>query len=136
MRRPFALSWILASGAFFSAASSVYDADAKPCASVADCPRGFECLDATSDGGPTGCVSLSCASNTDCAPDFACFQDIECVPGPDASRVPGGACVPQWQAPCHVDSDCGDGFQCVFGGGACDCSGTGKNVPPDAGATS
>jgi hypothetical protein len=65
-----------------------------------------------------------------------CYQDIQCVPGPDASSVPGGACVPQWQAPCNVDSDCGDGFQCVASGGACDCSGSAANVPPEAGAVS
>jgi hypothetical protein len=115
--------WVIGIAAFLVGASAAVTAEARTCTTDAGCPHGFQC-----SGG--SCVSLTCESDSDCAPGLPCYQDIQCVAGPDASSVPGGACVPQWQAPCNVDSDCGDGFQCVSSRGACDCSGSAANVPP------
>ncbi len=126
---------VVAAMLFGIAIASARGAGASPCVTDADCPLGFQCTGAAEDGGQT-CTPEGCQSNSDCAAGFACFLNIQCVPGPDASLIPGNACVPQWQAPCAVDSDCGNGFQCVVASEACDCSGTDTDVPADAGAVS
>lgn len=126
---------VVAAMLFGVAIASARDAGASPCVTDGDCPIGFQCTGTAQDGGQT-CTSEGCQSNSDCSPGFACFLNIHCVPGPDASLIPGNACVPQWQAPCSVDSDCGNGFQCVVASEACDCSGTDTDVPADAGAVS
>jgi hypothetical protein len=122
-------AWIVGIAHFFAATLLAGNASARACMTSAACPHGFQC-----SGGV--CVSLACQSNANCAPGLPCRPDTQCVAGADGSSIPSGACVPQWQALCNVDSDCGIGFQCIFAGGACNCSGSDTNVPPDAGAVS
>ena len=122
-------AWIVGITHIFAAMLLAGNASARACMTSGGCPHGFEC-----SGG--ACVSLTCQSNADCAPGLPCRPDTQCVASADGSSIPSGACVPQWQALCNVDSDCGSGFQCIFAGGACDCSGSDTNVPPDAGVVS
>jgi len=127
MRSNFRAAWIVGIAQFFAATLLAGNASARACMTSAGCPHGFQC-----SGG--ACVSLTCQSDADCAPGLPCRQDTQCVASADGSSIPSGACVPEWQAPCNADSDCGSGFQCILAGGACDCSGSDANVPPDAGA--
>jgi hypothetical protein len=106
-------------------------AAARACSAASACPVGFACLAADAGQGST-CVSQPCQSNSDCGTGFSCYQDITCVPGPDASSVPANLCVPQWQGQCTTDSDCGAGAHCAISGQACDCSGKEGGIPPDA----
>lgn len=135
MRHPMPPFWLAAFVPFGILLALARTATARTCSTESDCPVGFQCT--ASDGGQgSSCVSQSCQSNSDCGVGFSCYENIECVPGPDASSIPGNLCVPQWQGQCTMDSDCGDGFHCVISSQACDCSGTGQSVPPDAGAVS
>jgi len=127
--------WAVAVVSLVVAVAFARGAGARTCDAGADCPLGFQCTAA--DGGQgSSCVSKPCESSADCAAGFSCYDSIECVPGPEASSVPGNLCVPQWQGRCTADGDCGQGYQCVISSQACDCSGTGSGVPPDAGAVS
>src|SRR5580658_2348455 len=111
-------------------ASLAMTAEARTCTTNAGCPLGFQCLGAgqSADGGPSSsCISLSCQSSSDCGSGTVCEMNIgtECLQEVDGGQScgPASACVPQWQAPCNVDADCGDGFQCISTGTLCDCSG-------------
>ena len=118
---------------FIGAASlsllSAGDARARPCASEADCPSGFDCFPSgdTADGGSSAgsCISLSCKGDSDCGAGTRCFFgfDTQCVTVADGGQSCGlgNVCVPQWQAPCAVDSDCGPGFTCSGSDGFAAC---------------
>jgi MYXO-CTERM domain-containing protein len=114
------------------------------------------------------CVPSLCQTDSDCAPGMVCFAetatscpaqvapakcpaDVDCgvAPEPDAgacTTTTTSSCVPQYEVPCHVDSDCGPGFTCVpdtstecsgggsaSGAGSGDGSATGAPVPQEAG---
>jgi hypothetical protein len=133
MRKRFASCWILAGAAFFSAALSPREVHARACSVASDCPRGFECLGATSGGGTAGsCASLSCQSDADCGTGTRCYLDVgtRCVTAPDGGQScgPASACTPQWQVPCTVDSDCGPGFTCSGSTGYYQCGPNQANV--------
>ncbi len=69
--------------------------------------------------------ATTCTSDSDCASAFRCDIDVdtECVFDADGGHScgPGNACVPQWQAPCTDDGECGPGFTCSGPGGYFDC---------------
>jgi hypothetical protein len=116
--------------AMLAAVSFAGGAAARTCTTAAACPLGFRCLSTgeSADGGTvSSCISLSCQSNADCGSGTVCDMDMgsECVDEADGGQScsPFNACVPQWQAPCTIDSDCGDGFHCIANGMVCDCSG-------------
>jgi hypothetical protein len=135
MRHKLPPLWIVAAVQFAVTVTLARRSDARACSTDSNCPMGFQCM--AGDAGPgSSCAASACQSNSDCATGFSCYENIDCVPGPDASSVPGNLCVPQWQGQCTTDSDCGQGYQCDISSQACDCSGTGKSVPPDAGAVS
>jgi hypothetical protein len=135
VRRTLPPVWLVAFLHLLATFAPARGAEARACRTGSDCPLGFQCSIWDAGQGST-CVASACQTNSDCAAGFSCYENIDCVPGPDASSVPGNLCVPQWQGGCTVDGDCGGGFQCVISGQACDCSGTGKDVPPDAQAVS
>jgi hypothetical protein len=119
-------------------------AQARPCASEADCPLGFMCLPfgTNSDGGVAEtCQSLSCQSDADCGSGTRCEFNLgsQCVPASDGGQSckPFNACVPQWQAPCAVDDDCGPGFTCAANTAGLFACGPNQaeQVPPYATAT-
>ena len=98
----------------------------RACSVAGDCPNGYACQfgAAGADGRQQGiCVSLPCQSNSDCGPGLTCYQAGVRI-GTAAQLVPttcpqtaedGGtcnACVPQWDAPCVTNADCGPGFTC------------------------
>jgi hypothetical protein len=107
--------WVLVSIPLFAVALA-QNAEARPCTTACDCPKGFACTSA--DGGGS-CTWSSCESNSDCGQGFSCYQGLYCGVG----KVPGNACVPQWETECTVDSDCGSGFKCVSMGSQCQCGG-------------
>lgn len=71
---------------------------------------------------------LACVSATVCATDMECGEHTRCVPGAFAVCDDAGVCaatsgcVVSWQAPCHSDDQCGDGFRCSMGPPVCVCS--------------
>ncbi len=112
--------WVLVSVPLFAVVLA-QNADARSCATACDCPKGFACTSA--DGGGA-CTWSSCGSNSDCGQGFSCYQGLYC----GAGKVPGNACVPQWEVLCTVDSDCGSGFKCVSMVAQCEC-GSDAGVP-------
>ena len=98
-----------------------------PCSTDSDCGTGMACVAA-----PVNCTTPAVAP---CAPGEECDP----APAVDASCDPGTArqCAPRYTLPCHVDSDCGDGFTCVPDE-SCGSPGydpSSGQAPPDAGIT-
>ncbi len=72
------------------------------------------------------CIPVECESDADCSGDGVCVEFVYewcsmpgCGPEEDscATEAECGVeteqiCVPPYQAPCDVDTDCGDGFTC------------------------
>lgn len=110
-----------------------------------------------------GCLPGPCSTDSDCATGMVCYADsyTACpAPAPLPSCPPNAACaapaldagacttntvkscVPRYDLPCKVDSDCGDGFTCVpdtitsCSGGGSTGSGVsgGAPVPPTTGS--
>ena len=83
--------------------------------------------------------SVFCQTDADCGPGTRCYVDSPtntCVTGDGGQQqCSSNACVPQWEAPCSVDTDCGSGFTCSGSGGytqfVCGTR-TGQPVPPYA----
>jgi len=130
MRSHSQAGWGVGMVALLAATSPSVTAEARTCTTGAECPLGFQCLPgggSAEGGSASSCISLSCRSNSDCGADLVCETDIgtECIQEADGGQScgPASACVPQWQAPCTADGDCGDGFQCQSLGSLCDCSG-------------
>jgi len=125
MRAHSEAAWVIGFASCLVVASLAITAEARTCTTDAGCPLGFLCLGGSSAG--STCFSLSCKSNSDCGSGTVCDMNrgTECVQAADGGQScsPASACVPQWQAPCTVDSDCGNGFQCISNGTLCDCSG-------------
>ncbi len=110
----------------------------------------------------TECAPLPCATSDDCATGMVCFAQTSascpgsalepnCAPGAKCSVVDPGpctttttnSCVPKYDVPCHVDSDCGSGFTCVpdvvsscSGGGVSSSAGGGVVAPTPTTCTS
>jgi hypothetical protein len=100
-----------------------------------------------------GCMPGPCSMNSDCATGMVCYANSytncpapeplpSCPPNADCAEpaFDGGmcttttvkSCVPQYDLPCTIDSDCGDGFTCVpdtttacSGGGSAGSGGVG-----------
>lgn len=70
-----------------------------PCTTDADCADGMTCHASTTQS----CSSPSCAD-----PKQGCSTEVTCtnVTGPST-------CIPKYELPCKVDSDCGGHFTCV-----------------------
>jgi hypothetical protein len=122
--------WPVAIAYFVAVALFSASAAGRICTTAADCPRGFQCLgggESFDGAAESACISLSCKSNSDCGSGTVCEMgtSTQCISDTDGAQScgPASACVPQWQAPCTVDTDCGDGFTCVGNGELCDCSG-------------
>ena len=109
------------------------------------------------------CVAQPCSSDADCAADMVCFTDTHeecedtagcatpdsqddggadekvpnCEPAepPVCTTVSTSACIPRWQLPCQLASDCGAGFTCEeqMRGGCSGSSGSagGGSTPSD-----
>ena len=116
-----AVCWVLTFCALAAITASPRQAEARACAQASDCPKGWDCRAAESDGGPTGtCMSLPCQSSSECGPGLGCFvQGWSLGPGLPASATTqslfapdGSACLPQWEVACTSASDCGPGFTC------------------------
>jgi hypothetical protein len=97
-----------------------------------------------------GCMPGPCTTDSDCATGMVCYADstTSCPPSEPVPSCPKNAdcgapvidagacttttvksCVPRYELPCTVASDCGDGFTCVpdsvtvcSGGGAVDAA--------------
>jgi MYXO-CTERM domain-containing protein len=124
MKTQTAFYWILTVSAFAATVMLPRQTQARACAVASDCPKGWDCVAAESDGGPTGtCTSLPCQSDSDCGPGLSCFiwgwslgsgvpasATTPSLFAPDGGR--GSACLPQWEVACTSDSDCGPGFTC------------------------
>jgi hypothetical protein len=122
-------------------------AHAALCSTDSECPNHFTCVPTNNgtDAGAGVCEYLECKADSDCAAAFRCAFDLvtDCLTegdsGSDAGQAcgPGSACVPQWQAPCTDDKQCGPGFTCSgTSGGVYDCGPREDAVvPPGATAT-
>jgi MYXO-CTERM domain-containing protein len=76
-----------------------------PCSTDSDCATGMVCYADSYTNCPAPAPLLSCPPNADCA-----------APALDAGACTTAtvkSCVPRYDLPCKVDSDCGDGFTCV-----------------------
>jgi len=105
------------------------------CEDVA-CPEGEECPEPVCGSETIGvCVPTTCTSDADCSEGLRCmavtYDDCgevvssppceeggECtepdpVEEPDCEPVTESYCLPQYVAPCTLDSDCGEGFECL-----------------------
>jgi Cys-rich repeat protein len=131
---------------------------ASACPAIA-CARGEECDIPICDPQIIKeCEPGPCNTDSDCATGMVCFTDsaVSCPPVEVAPSCPKDAlcaepavvdagacttmtsksCVPKYDLPCHVDSDCGDGFTCVpdtatecSGGGSAGSAGSGSTPP-------
>jgi MYXO-CTERM domain-containing protein len=91
-----------------------------PCTMDSDCATGMVCYADTYTNCGASVPVASCPPNADCA-----------VPAVDAgacSTATMKSCVPSYDLPCTVDSDCGDGFTCVPDT-ITSCSGSGSASP-------
>jgi hypothetical protein len=103
------------------------------------------------------CQPGSCTTDSDCAAGMVCYAEsaVSCPVAPDpvcadgkcvqpdvdaaCTTVTAMSCVPQYDVPCHVDSDCGPGFTCVpdttseCSGGGSAGSGSVGSSPPSVG---
>lgn len=109
-----------------------------PCSTDSDCATGMVCHGDSYTNCPVLAPPPSCPPNADCA-----------APAADAgacTTTTVNSCVPRYDLPCTVDSDCGDGFTCVpdtvtscAGGGSAGSGGavgapaTGTAIVVDAG---
>jgi MYXO-CTERM domain-containing protein len=76
-----------------------------PCNTDSDCATGMVCYADSYTTCPSPAPVPSCPKNADCA-----------VPAVDAgacTTTTVKSCVPRYDVPCTVSSDCGDGFTCV-----------------------
>jgi MYXO-CTERM domain-containing protein len=76
-----------------------------PCSTDSDCATGMVCYADSYTTCPSPAPQPSCPKNADCA-----------VPAVDAgacTTTTVKSCVPRYDVPCTVSSDCGDGFTCV-----------------------
>src|SRR5262249_36622529 len=111
--------WALAFAAFAAITSSPRRAQARACSVASDCPKGFDCAPGAvaAGGGPAGGgVSRACQSEAGCAARVCCSlgTGTVCHAAEDGGETceSSSACVPQWDAPCVTDADCGPGFTC------------------------
>jgi len=100
-----------------------------------DCPEGFMCeytgFCPECDGGDCYCVEggfcvpqeRRCENDGDCGEGFYCelsydCPECECLEGTecDCDCVGGGVCRPNPEGECRVDTDCPEGFMCVYTG--------------------
>jgi hypothetical protein len=95
-----------------------------PCNTDSDCATGMVCYADSYENCPAPAPTPlpSCPPNADCAvpvTSAACPPDAgaDCAsPAPDAGACTTAvvkSCVPRYDLPCKVSSDCGDGFTCV-----------------------
>ncbi len=111
-----------------------------PCNTDADCATGMVCFtDSAVSCPPTVEVAPSCPKDAPCAEPVNVDIDAGAC-----TTMTSKSCVPKYDLPCHVDSDCGDGFTCVpdtatecSGGGSAGSAGTASAPPlvPSTGAT-
>ena len=86
--------------------TTVYECVAVPCTVDSDCAVGMACVKRDSDD--------DCLSTPSAAP---CPPGTTCEPTPPSDPTPceqktEQTCVPRYQLPCKVASDCGTGFEC------------------------
>lgn len=104
-----------------------------PCKADSDCATGMVCYAQVSQSCPSSPPQPSCAAGTKCP-----VVD----PGP-CTTTTTNTCVPRYDLPCHVDSDCGNGFTCVpevvtscsGGSGTSSADGGGVTEPPQSSCT-
>ncbi len=119
MTKRYVCCGLLTCAAFLATTLAARRAHAKDCLEDADCPRGFACTVPASSavaGSAGSCLPLICHSDADCAPAMRCNvgEVIGCHSTADGgtSCFFASECVPQWEAPCSVDAECGPGFTC------------------------
>jgi hypothetical protein len=94
-----------------------------PCTTDSDCATGMVCYADSYTSCPSSEPVPSCPKNADCAAPAPAIDAGACTTGSVKS------CVPRYDLPCTVASDCGDGFTCApdsvtecSGGGPVDAS--------------
>jgi hypothetical protein len=86
--------------------SMQYSCVEAPCTSDADCGTLMVCHTSTRES----CTGTAAVSK--CAPDnLDCTEDVASV-DPTCTTTTASTCVPRYDLPCTVASDCGDGFTC------------------------
>jgi hypothetical protein len=121
-------------GVLLGASSTAY---ALNCHLDTDCPQGFQCLGGDLNS-PGSCISGSCTADSDCGASFRCWQLIQSCAGDSGvgeSCKPKSMCVPQWQAPCAQDVDCGPGFACSDTSNLVECPAGDEPLPSYASAS-
>jgi len=78
-----------------------------PCSTDSDCAAGMVCNADSYDNCPAPAPSPSCPPNADCASPAPAVDAGACT------TTVVKTCVPRYDLPCTVNSDCGDGFTCV-----------------------
>ncbi|MGO9833169.1 MAG: hypothetical protein ACLP1X_03045 [Polyangiaceae bacterium] len=106
-----------------------------PCSTDSDCATGMVCYaDTYTSCPPAPAPSPSCAG-----PGADCAEPAEFDAGP-CTTTTVKSCVPRYELPCTVSSDCGDGFTCVpdtsracSGGGSAGSGASGGAPAPGSG---
>jgi hypothetical protein len=93
------------------------------CDSDADCGEGLRCMAVTFDECPTMPADPPCIDGEDC-------PEPEPVEEPECETTTENYCLPPYVAPCTVDADCGEGFECIEEE-LCRCSGYDPGAPGD-----
>ncbi|MGD0676396.1 MAG: hypothetical protein ABSC94_13335 [Polyangiaceae bacterium] len=84
---------------------TLYTCQPGPCTTDADCASGMVChADTYESCGASGAVA--CAKGDECPP-------VPITPPTCTTVTEPSVCVPKYELPCKVDSDCGDHFTCV-----------------------
>jgi MYXO-CTERM domain-containing protein len=118
----------------------IKDCEPGPCTTDSDCPTGMVCHTDSAQ-------SCLVESTPACAPDEDCGVPAATGDAGGCTTITSSSCVPPYDLPCQVASDCGPGFTCVpdtatecSGGGAAgsapgNTEGSSPASPPSTGTT-